>query len=469
MSAYDLAIVGGGPAGMAAAEVAAGAGLSVALIDEQQRYGGQILRQPPASFGVADWLPGTSYVRLKAQLARAEALPIETLFGMSVHSAYRTAGEDGAGFELLLAGAEGGRRIAARRLLIASGCYDMPVAFPGWTLPGVSSAGAVQAFVKAQRLVPGERFVLAGTHPLQLVLADQIVRAGGQVVAVLFAQPAARALGMLRAPVTALTHWRALAAAAAAMARLVRAGVPIRFGQTVVAAEGEAAVTAARIAEVRDGAIDRALPPIACDRIATCFGFLPQSDLPRALGATALAIEGTGGWRIAHDEWMRSSVAGLWVAGEVTGVAGAEVSLAEGRLAGVAIARDAGGIGDEAQQCARPIRRRLGSDRRFAQMLAELSDPFPLWPQLADSETILCRCEDIPRATVADAVAAEAHAGAGAIKRSTRIGMGRCQGRGCEHALLAMLRTGRPEHGFAARMPIRPVAIGAFVETAPAP
>jgi thioredoxin reductase len=458
----DLAIVGGGPAGMAAAEAAVEAGLVVAIVDEQQRLGGQILRQPPASFRVGNWLPGRGYRAVKAQLARAETLPVRFLAGMSVHSVYR--GPDS--FELQLAGPCGAVRLDARRLLIATGCYDMPVAFPGWTLPGVTSAGAVQAFVKAQQILPGDRFVLTGTHPLQIILADQIVKGGGRVAAVLFAQPASRALGLLRAPFTALAHAKMLAAAGAAMARLASAGVPIRFGQTVIAAEGNDRVEAAAIAQVADSAPGEMVERIACDAIATCFGFIPQSDLPRALGAEAIAVSRTGGWCIAHDAWMRSGVEGLFVAGEVTGVAGAEVAMIEGRLAGLGIACDAGCIpAEEAERFAQPLRRRLAFARRFAELLETASDPSPIWRRLATSDTILCRCEDLTRSVIVDVIAAHPEAGADAIKRLTRAGMGRCQGRGCEHQVLAMMAHDVPRR-FEARMPVRPTPIEAIVEAA---
>jgi D-hydroxyproline dehydrogenase subunit alpha len=455
--AVDLAIVGGGPAGMAAAEAASAAGLTVAIVDEQQRLGGQILRQPPAAFHVGSWLPGHAYRAVKGQLARAEGLPVTVLAGRSVHSVYRSGG----GFDLMLAGAQGPSVVRARRLLVATGCYDMPVAFPGWTLPGVTSAGAVQAFVKAQQIVPAEHIVLSGTHPLQLILADQIIKAGGRVAAVLFAQSPQRGFAMLRSPSSTLAHAGTLAAALGAVARLTKAGVPIRFGRAVVGVEGNDCVEVARVARVADRQTDAIVETIACDGVATCYGFLPQSDLPRALGAKAVAIASTGGWRVTHDAWMETDVAGLYVAGEVTGVAGAEVSMLEGRLAGIGIAHKLGQIGQEEADClARPVRRRLRPAWRFAEMLAAIADPEPFWPHLADAETIVCRCEDVSRDMISAALVGNPDAGASAIKRLTRVGMGRCQGRGCEHQLRAMMAISGATGAFEPRMPVRPTPIG---------
>ena len=463
---YDLAIVGGGPAGQAAAEQAVGAGLSVVMIDEQARMGGQILRQPPAALRVARWLPGGVYRRLKAQLARIEAMA-----GITWRGRTGAVGmfPDDDGFSLALAGtAGGGERIRARRVLVAAGCYDLPVALPGWTLPGVMSAGGVQAFVKSQQLMPGERFVFAGTHPLQLLAAAQVQAGGGAVAAVLFAQSwRAMVSPMLRAPLTAVRHAPALLAAAGAFLRLKRAGVPIRFGRTVRRIAGDAMVSGVATAPVRDRVVEAADgETIACDRVALCFAFVPQADLPRAAGAAMRWIGNSGGWATEADRWMRSSVPGLYVAGETTGVGGAEIALAEGRIAGLAIALDAGRIEpDNAAQVAAPSWRRLARLRRFAALLDDIASPAGLLGQLPDADTILCRCEDVRFGAVAAAMeAAAAPRGASAIKLVTRAGMGLCQGRSCEHAVarLAAARGARSP-GFTPRFPVRPVAIADLI------
>ncbi len=464
---YDLAIVGGGPAGQAAAEQAASAGLTVIMIDEQARMGGQILRQPPVPFRVTNWLPGGIYRRLKRQLAQTEARRDVTWRGRtSVAGLFPE--EDG--FTLLIAGtAGGGGRVRARRVLIAAGCYDLPVALPGWTLPGAMSAGGVQAFVKSQRVVPGDRFVFAGTHPLQLLVAAQVAAAGGTVAAVLFAQAQAAMIArLLRAPLIAVRNAPALLGAASAYLALRRAGVPIRFGRTVRRIEGETVVTGVAPAPVVDmicGPADGAT--IACDRVALCFAFVPQADLPRAAGA-AMRAGAHGGWATQADAWMRSTVPGLYVAGETTGVAGAEIALLEGRLAGLAIAVDAGRVAAGAVSGdVRGIRRRLARLGRFAALLDDIASPAGLIDQLPDAETILCRCEDVRFGAVAAALdAAAAPRGVSGIKLITRAGMGLCQGRTCEHAVrrLSAARGGQVSAaGFTPRFPVRPVAIGDLI------
>lgn len=476
MPRTELAVVGAGPAGMAAAEVARRLGLDVTVIDEQQAPGGQIYRQPPAEFQMPDWLRGRHYRAGKALVRRVSADPaIRRLMGTTVAAILdgASAGAEG-GFALLLANGAGMRKLMADAVLVAPGCYDMPVVFPGWDLPGVMAAGGIQAFVKSQRLIPGDRFVFAGTHPLQLVVADQLVAAGADVAGVYFAQSRARAIEALKAPAVLVEHAGKFAQAAASWWRLRRARVPVRFGCTVVQAHGKdtlRSVTVARVAAdgtvCRDESVD-----VDCDRLGVCFGFLATSELARQAGAASEWDAARGGWIVRHDQWMHSSVPGIYVAGEVTGVAGAEVAAEEGRLAAVGCALAAGRISAaRATSLARPIRRKLARSNRFARLLSQLSWPgHGLLDQLRAQDAILCRCEEVSVGDFVTQLEAYSLVGsANAAKLLTRTGMGYCQGRYCQHSVMRVLAShlGVPEAevgAFAARFPVRPLAIAELVE-----
>lgn len=444
---FDVAIIGGGPAGQAAALEIAGSNLSVVVCDEQARPGGQILRQRPSVFGSAGWLPGRSYRDLKARTAAFEALPLDWRGGRSVLGIMPSP----EGFALDAAGPDGVERFAARRVLVAAGCQDLAVPLPGWTLPGVMAAGGLQAFIKAQAFVPGQRILLAGTHPLMLLIADQIIAAGGTVAGVFFAQPRRQLLGAMAAhPAAAISAGGPFRDAASAWLRLRQAGVAIRFGASLARISGATRV---------EGVVLAAGESVLCDCVGLCFGFVPQAELVRAAGAQVRVAGPAGGWAATHDAWMQSSVPGLFVAGETTGVGGAPAAAATGAIAGLGMALTLGAITDAvAITRAAPHRREHRHRMAFAALLDAAADPRAHWP-LPDATTLACRCEDVSFGALETTLPMVASADA--AKLITRCGMGLCQGRNCEPTLLRLLaRCGIDDPGFAARYPARPVAIG---------
>lgn len=475
--AYDVAIVGAGPAGLAAAALLREHDVRVVVIDEQLRAGGQILRQPPAGFRVEHWLPGRLYDRVKQVLrAGGDRTDIDWRFGTTVLGLTRSASfrtQDGcaAPHRLWIHDASGSGVLEAAAVLVAAGCYERPLAFPGWTLPGVMGAGAIQAFVKSQQFVPGERFVLAGSHPLQLVVADQLLRAGAQVAAVVFTQQPARAGALLRYPLALIQQPQQMLTTAGILVRLRRAGVAVKFGATIVRADGGDSVSSATLAPLRGGVVDGSrLQVLECDRIGVCHGFIAASELARQAGANVRWGEYEGGWLIEHDAWFESSVANLFVAGEVTSVTGADAALEKGRIAAVGMLRALGRVGEsEAHRLAAAPRRRLRRLLRFARMLHDLSrPPEGLEQQVVTDESFVCRCESITRAYFDAQMRENPHiASADAAKLLTRAGMGMCQGRLCGDnvARLVALARGLPQCEVGplhARMPIKPLLLGTF-------
>jgi thioredoxin reductase len=429
-------------------------GVNVVVMDEQLRPGGQILRQPPSEFVVANWMTDRSYAALHAQLAR-----FETLIGSGWCGGRSVlgiaAGSDG--FELTVANGDGATHVTARRVLIAAGCQDVPVPVPGWTLPGVIAAGGLQAFVKSQQLVPGDRIALAGTHPLQLLIAAQIVAAGGTVAAVAFAQPLRCLLRAAAAhAMSAMLHAPTLLPLVGALRTLRRARVPVLFDAPLRAIAGTDRVERVHLGE------DSTL---ACDTVALCYGFVPQSDLIRQLGAAVRCAGKAGGWAAEVESWQRTSIPGVYAAGETTGVAGAQRAIATGALAGLGLALDLGRISPaEAQRRAAPFRARTQALGDFNVLLDAVADPGPYWPALRP-DTLVCRCEDVAAAAI-EAAFETAGRSANAIKLRTRCGMGLCQGRSCEPTVIRMLqaRGEACDPGFTARFPARPVSISALLE-----
>jgi len=387
---YDVAVVGAGPAGVAAAQAAAAQGRQVCLLDESFRPGGQIWRHRPAA-------APPEAVRLLEALARSGA---EVRSQVSVFDGWR---EDGA-WRLAASGPGGRQDLAARALVLACGARELFAPFPGWTLPGVLGAGAGQALLKEGLALRGEPVLVAGSGPLLLPAAATARRHGARLLGVLEQAPWGSLLGM--APLLASRPGKALQALGLGWSIL---GAPYRPGWWVAEALG-----AERLEQVRitDGRNERLLP---CRWLFCGFGLVPNLELARLLGCALDA------GALAVDAAQLSSMPGVHGAGEVCGVAGVDAALAEGRIAGLAAVGAWDPAGPEG-------RRLLRARRRARAMGRELERIFALRPELAAlprPDTLLCRCEDVPFGAVDPAW------GARETKLCTRAGMGPCQGRVC--------------------------------------
>jgi NADPH-dependent 2,4-dienoyl-CoA reductase/sulfur reductase-like enzyme len=473
----DLLVVGAGPAGLAGALAAARQGLEVLVVDEQAEPGGQIFRRPAGA--PAGAVP-RAYAWGAELLAQAMAHPrIRWRAGATAWGVFgadpeaRVDGRGDAALTLAVHGDAGPAELPGRALLVATGAYDLPPAFPGWTLPGVMTAGGVQALVKGQEVVPAGRVVLAGSHPLLLVVADQLLAAGVELaeVAVAGALPSLRGLACAVRAVPG--HGPALAELARALARLRAARVPVRLGAIAARAEGNERIERVRLAPVRGGELGRGPErTVACDALVLGYGFQPATELARQAGCR-LAWHAASGWVVAHDAAMRTSRRGVYVAGEPTGVAGAEQSRAEGELAGLAVAADlAGRAAGEEERAARA---RLRHARRLSAAVERLFPPPPsaVRRRLLTDEAIACRCEDVAAGAIRAVLAANPDVTeVNPLKLACRAGMGPCQGRYCERSIAELAAEARglevPAAGvFTAQAPVKPVPLHAVAGVTP--
>ncbi|HSC32460.1 MAG TPA: FAD-dependent oxidoreductase [Gemmatimonadaceae bacterium] len=398
----DVAVVGGGPAGIAAAVAASEAGARVIVIDQGMRPGGQIWRHRDAAAlpNVArKWL-----ARLGGERGGAspEWLARSTVFDARVGDdiVLRLTGE----------GARGCAEVRARRVVIATGARELLLPFDGWTLPGVMGVGGAQALLKGGMAVRGKRVVVAGSGPLLLPVAAALSRAGARVTFVAeqapIAQAAAFAAGLWSHPAKL---WQAAAYGAS-----VR-GARIRFGTWVRSAEGDQS----RVARARltDGRRARTVP---CDLLCASYGFVPAVELARLIGCD---IERG---RVAVDALQRTSVPNVWCAGEPTGVAGEAAALVEGRIAGLDAA------GDEALARSARLQRARDGWRRFGERLTDAFRPRDEVRRLASDSTVVCRCEDVRRESLDPSWSVRQ------AKLYTRVTMGPCQGMVCGAACTSL-------------------------------
>ena len=288
---YDVLVIGGGPAGLAAGALVAEAGLRVAVVDERATLGGQIYKQLGPGFEVRD--PS----QLGRDHLRGRRL-IETIEQSGATLLTRTSAVAISGKEVVLVeDGERARPVTARRILIAPGAHDRPVVFPGWTLPGVITAGGAQALVKTQRILPGRTIVFAGSGPLALAFPAQLLGYGANVTLALEAGPAPRARDLARIAAAARGNGELLRAAASYRATLRRRGTPLRYGRIVVRAEGDGRVEAvvhARVDErwrVLPGSEERT----AADALCVGYGFFPSVELLRLAGCELGYDEDAGG------------------------------------------------------------------------------------------------------------------------------------------------------------------------------
>ncbi|MET7456094.1 NAD(P)/FAD-dependent oxidoreductase [Streptomyces sp. NPDC005574] len=456
-----LAVIGAGPAGLAATVAAAAHGVRVTLIDSAAEAGGQFYRQPAAALrarhpespqhGGRTWERLRDALRTHQQARTVSHLTDHHVWfieprdaGFTVHALFGPEQEDSVG-------------VRADAVLLATGGYEKVLPFPGWTLPGVVTAGGAQAMLKGTLAVSGRTAVVAGTGPLLLPVATGLAAAGVEIAALV--ESATPGAFLRRAAALSARPDKAAEGAGYAL-RLLRHRVPTLLGHTVTEAHGTARLEAVTVAALdRDG---RARPEtrrrIACDTLATGHGMLPHTDLAGGLGCR---LEGT---HVGVDAEQRTDVPGVWAAGESTGIGGAALALAEGHIAGRSAAARLRGTEPDPRAWAAAARARTRL-RAFATTLDTVYAPPAHWTERITDDTVVCRCEEVTGGAVREAVEQLGAGDVRTVKLLTRAGMGWCQGRMCAPAVAGLAGCEpRPD-----RRPFaRPVPLGVLARE-PAP
>jgi NADPH-dependent 2,4-dienoyl-CoA reductase/sulfur reductase-like enzyme len=412
---FDVLVVGGGPAGIAAAVRAAECGVHVGIVDDNAALGGQIWRGDSTgeenSRDAAKWH------------ARLRTAALTVLCGKRVFH------QPDAGV-LLAEGSEGVSELHYRKLVLATGARERFLPFPGWTLPNVMGAGGLQAMVKAGLPIRGKRVVIAGTGPLLLAVAAYLRKHDAEIPAI-----------------CEQAGWRALARFGIALlgaAGKISQGlklrkdtkdVPFSPNSWVLAAHGQSALE--RVTISSRGKVD----DLPCDYLACGFHLVPNTEL-----AVLLGCETSGGY-VHVDDFQQTSVRGIYCAGEPTSIGGLELSLVEGQIAGLAAA------GETSE--ARSLFAEREKSRRFARSLDRAFRLRPELKRLSSPDTTVCRCEDVPYSRL------QGHTSWRTAKLYTRCGMGPCQGRVCGPATQFLFRW-NPD---AVRPPVFPASVESLAVT----
>lgn len=477
----EVVVIGAGPAGLLAAAELDAQGIKTAVLDELPIMGGQISRRsltdgPLLANGTWDRHYRSQLDRLKNS-SLTEIILGHTVWGIFDIEERPTVvdwNDDGYDnlsqsseapspwFSVMAEGPHGvSVRFTCKRVIISTGAYDAPVPVPGWTLPGVVGAGSLQTMAKAGGIAKTARAVIAGSHPLAILAADSVIRSGARVDAVLLSQNLG---GLTRSGVRSLPHLRqALIKAPQLIGPLIRIrrhGARLVLGAKPTGFSGESHVQGIKLNKpVRLHKRSAAVSELPCNVVALGYGLLSNTELAKQAECETRWDLKDGGALVVHDSDMQTTREGVYVAGEGTGVSGAEASAAEGSIAGMAVAASLKSSSPDSPE----FRREQHRARRwngFGAFLRDMAHQEPaFYVDAMTPESVLCRCESVTRGMADDVSEGLPEDPSGRnVKMLSRLGMGPCQARYCGPLLKAIESVeGRGPAELKVRVPTKPI------------
>ena len=452
----DLVVLGAGPAGVAAANVASKEGAEVVIIDENSSAGGQIYRAPPNEFQPQNSFKSDEFREGEKQRNILENSNLTALFNHRVWSV-------SSDLVVSTVGPNGLSSWHARSLIIANGALERIIPFPGWTIPGVIGLAASTILLKSQYVLPGQSTVVAGCGPLLIAVANGIIKSGGKVSAIIDLNSKS---DWIKAFPRLLSRPDQLFKGMSWFVNIMKAGIKLYGGHAVTNTKQVDNVLRISIAPINSaGSIldSKNQKIVEGDCLAIGHGLFPSTEITRLLKAKHIYDPLKGGWVPLIDDDFRSSIPGVYIAGDATGISGAFSAVQKGRIAGMAAVRDLNVM--SSQKYKAKIKSELiilKKNENFGKAAVRLMKFRPELIQTITSETIVCRCEDVFRSKIDEAIESGAR-DLNQLKAWTRCGMGPCQGRTCSEAIEAILasKVGSRELAgqWTGRTPLRPVPI----------
>ncbi len=484
---YHVVIVGSGMGGLSAAATLAGHGLDILMIDENIQPGGQLLRKSEKTvkklFKFTPDSMKTKGVSLMKRIDdagsaidrihQAQVLGVFKDRRLLIHKEIKTnaadkktnkkPGKKGSGQIL---------EVRAEHLIFATGARERYLPFKGWTLPGVMSLGAAQILMKSYGVLPGFNTIIAGSSPLMMVLASEILSNQGKVATVLDENPFSKNFSFL--PLIQ-HHWPKLFEGAFYTAQMMGNRVHTVKSARIVEARGNTNFNAVIMAKTTpQGQVIQGTETKYCaDALAIGYGFVPNIELAVQAGCDIEYQKGKGGWVVTADKNLESSVDSVFAVGEITGIAGGKKSYIQGKIAAISILKRLDKINLKKQgiKISKQIKQLHSLDHKqiaYATFLNHLCQvPSNAYQQIHD-DTLICRCENITMGTIKKAIE-QGFTTSGGLKKATRCGMGRCQGRVCgtiiSDIIMALTKKNPYDIGPSlSRAPVKNVAISSFLD-----
>ncbi len=450
---YDLVIIGDGPAGMAAAINAEKYGLSVLIIGEQQSPGGQIYRNIEGIDTDIVNILGPDYSKGKILIEEFQKASVDYLRGAVV---WHVQAE--SSFIVSYFSDNDSRQIRSNRIIIATGARERPIAIPGWTLPGVMAATAAEILLKSNRIIPEGDTVLAGSGPLLLLVATHLISTGATIQAVLDTTPFSNYLKSLKHFPKALLAFRDLYKGIQMLQKIRKSGVPIYRNVKNLKAIGSDSVEYVRFQ------YSGRTQEVKTNTLLLHNGLVPDTQMTFLLDCDHKWYDIQRYWQPIVDKLGNTNVNGVGIAGDAAGIAGANAAEISGTLAGLEAVFSLKMITEQERDLkAKPLQKKLARETQIRPFLDYLYKPSLDLLVPTDSETIVCRCEEVTvdqiRKALESGLMNPNH-----VKAQTRCGMGPCQGRMCGLTLSEIIT----DHGnlniadidnFRIRPPVKPITM----------